>query len=113
MTHKIDATNQPLGRLASRLALLLRGKNNPGYKPYLMPEEKVLVENIDKIKFSGKKFEQKTYLHYSGYPGGMKSKKLKDVFAKDPKKVLWSAVHGMLAPNKLRSRIMKNLEFKP
>ena len=77
-----------------------------------MPQEKVAIENVDKIKFTGKKFDQKVYLHYSGYPGGMKSRKLKNEFAKDPKRILWRAVYNMLAQNRLRSRIMKNLEFK-
>lgn len=77
-----------------------------------MPQEKVVVENVGKVKFTGKKMDQKIYYHYSGYPGGMKARKLKDVFAKDPKKVLWMAVNRMLAKNRLRSRIMKNLEIR-
>ena len=112
MIHDIDATNQPLGRLASRIAVILRGKTRPDYQPNVMPQEKVVVENIGKIKFTGKKMDQKIYYHYSGYPGGMKARKLKDVFARDPKKVLWMAVNNMLAKNRLRSRIMKNLEIK-
>ena len=112
MLHEIDATNQSLGRLASRVAVILRGKNNPGYKPNVMPQEKVTIDNIAKIKFTGKKTEQKIYYHYSGYPGGMKARKLENVFEKNPKKVLWLAVYRMLAPNKLRSKIMRNLEIK-
>ena len=112
MLHTIDAADQSLGRLASRVAVILRGKNNPSYQPNLMPQEKVTIHNIAKIKFTGKKTEQKIYYHYSGYPGGMKARKLKNVFEKNPKKVLWLAVYRMLAPNKLRSKIMKNLEIK-
>lgn len=112
MNHNIDAANQPLGRLASRIAVILRGKINPSYKPNLMPQEKVIISNIGQIKFTGKKTEQKTYYHYSGYPGGMKSKKLKNLFEQNPKRVLWLAVYRMLAPNRLRSRIIKNLEIK-
>ncbi len=112
MTHAIDATNQSLGRLASNIAVILRGKTNPNYKPNVMPQEKVTVSNISKLKFTGKKLDQKIYYHYSGYPSGMKARKLGNVFAKDPKKVLRLAVYRMLAPNRLRSRIIKNLEIK-
>lgn len=111
-THTIDATDQPLGRLASRIAVILRGKNRPSYKPNEMPIEKVIIENIGKIKFTGKKSSQKIYRHYSGYPSGMKERKLGDYFAKNPKKVLQLAVLRMLAYNRLRSKIMKNLEIK-
>ena len=112
MIHTIDAANQPLGRLASRIAVILRGKTGPSYKPNVMPQEKVIVENVKSIKFTGKKLSQKIYRRYSGYPGGMKERKLDAVFEKDPKKVLRLAVYGMLAPNRLRDRIIKNLEIK-
>jgi large subunit ribosomal protein L13 len=111
-THIIDATNQSLGRLASRIAVILRGKNRPSYKPNEMPKEKVVVKNIDKIKFTGKKSGQKIYRHYSGYPGGMKERELGNFFAKNPKRVLQLAILRMLAYNRLRSKIMKNLEIK-
>jgi len=112
MTHQIDATNQSLGRLASQIAVILRGKTNPDYRPNVMPQEKVVVNNSVRIKFTGKKLDQKIYYHYSGYPGGMKKRKLGTMFEKDPKRVLWLAVYRMLAPNRIRSRIMKNLEIK-
>lgn len=112
MTHDIDATNQSLGRLASRIAVILRGKTNPSYKPNELPQEKVLISNIDKIKFTGKKLKQKIYYHYSGYPGGMKARKLEIEFEKDPKKILRLAVYRMLAPNRIRSKIINNLEIK-
>lgn len=112
MVYQVDATNQSLGRLASKVAVILRGKNNPNYQPNVMPQEKVIINNLAKIKFTGKKAGQKIYYHYSGYPGGMKAKKLETMFEKDPKKVLWLAVYRMLAPNKLRDKIIKNLEIK-
>ncbi|MEK7151203.1 MAG: 50S ribosomal protein L13 [Patescibacteria group bacterium] len=112
MLHNIDATNQPLGRLASKVALILRGKNLPTFQPNIMPQEKVIVDNITKIKFTGKKIDQKIYYHYSGYPGGMKARKLKNVFEKDPGKIFKLAVYRMLAPNRLRAKIIKNLEIK-
>ncbi len=109
MTHNIDAANQSLGRLASRIAVILRGKTNPSYQPRLMPEDKVVISNIKQIKFTGKKLDQKIYYHYSGYPGGMKERKLGTMFEKNPKRVLWLAVYRMLAQNRLRAKIMKNL----
>ena len=112
MVYTIDAANQSLGRLASKVAVILRGKVNPSYKPYLMPQDKVVVTNIKNLKFTGKKLKQKIYYHYSGYPGGLKARRLGDLFEKDPKRVLRLAVYRMLAPNKLRDRIIKNLEIK-
>ena len=111
MTHNIDATNQSLGRLASRIAVVLRGKASPDYQPNALPKEKIVVTNVGKIKFTGKKFDQKKYYHYSGYPGGMKTRSLNEVFNKDPKRVLWMAVYRMLAKNRLRDKIIKNLQM--
>ncbi len=110
--HNIDATNQPLGRLASKIALILRGKNNPSYQPHITPKEKVVVENIKQIKFTGHKIDQKIYYHYSGFPGGMKERKLGVLFEKNPQRVLWLAVYRMLARNRTRDVIIKNLEIK-
>ncbi|OGN05581.1 MAG: 50S ribosomal protein L13 [Candidatus Yanofskybacteria bacterium RIFCSPHIGHO2_01_FULL_44_17] len=112
MLHEIDATDKALGRLASNIAVILRGKTNPSYNPSVMPQEKVIVSNIGKLRFTGKKAEQKIYYHYSGYPSGMKARKLGIEFEKNPKKILLLAVYRMLAPNKLRSKIIKNLEIK-
>ena len=109
---EIDATNQSLGRLASQIALLLRGKDSPKFQPHVLNEEKVVVSNVDKIKFTGRKLEQKKYYHYSGYPGGIKERKMGEVFAKNPKEVLRRAVFGMLPKNRLRKEMIKNLQFK-
>lgn len=109
--HTIDATNQSLGRLASKIAVILRGKTHPSYQPQMMPTDHVIVTNVKAIKFTGNKAEDKKYYHYSGYPGGMKERVLGEMFAKNPKKVLWSAVYSMLPKNRLRSRIIKNLEI--
>lgn len=92
--------------------MILRGKNNPNYQPNKIPTEKVVIANLNKIKYTGKKKDQKIYYHYSGYPGGMKSRKLKSVLEKNPERVLRLAVYRMLAPNKLRDLIIKNLEIK-
>jgi len=109
---KIDATNQSLGRLASKVASILRGKTSPKFQPYILSSGKVLVENARKIKLTGKKMEQKKYYHYSGYPGGLKEKKVKDIFQKNPSEVLRRAVWGMLPKNRLRKEMIKNLEIK-
>ena len=109
---EIDASNQPLGRLASKIAQLLRGKHSPAFQPYILSKEKVIVTNTGKIKFTGRKLEQKKYYHYSGYPGGLSEKKMKDVFEKNPNEVLRRAVWGMLPKNRLRKEMIKNLQFR-
>ena len=110
---ELDATNQSPGRLASQIALILRGKTKPTYQPHMLPTEKVTVTNAAKMKFTGKKLDQKTYYHYSGYPGGMKARNLGNMMDKDPRRVLRLAVFRMLAPNRLRSKIIKNLIIHP
>src|SRR3989344_9327367 len=109
MKHIIDATNQSLGRIAAQAATLLRGKGVPTYKPYEMPRVIVTVENVKKIKFTGNKLAQKKYFHYSGFHGGITEMPLEKLFAKRPGEVLRKAVFGMLAANKLRAKIIKNL----
>lgn len=110
--YKIDAANQPLGRLASKVAQILRGKNDPKFQPYKLSGQKVLVQNVEKIKLTGQKIEQKKYYHYSGYPGGLREKKMKEVFQKNPGEVLRRAVWGMLPKNRLRKEMIKGLQFK-
>lgn len=110
-THTIDATSQPLGRLAARIAVLLRGKNKPFFAPNKDVGDFVRVKNVVKIKFTGKKFEQKVYFRYSGYPGGLKKRQLKELFQRDPALVLRRAVYGMLPKNKLRAQQIKRLKF--
>lgn len=112
MTHVIDATNQSLGRLASKIAVLLRGKHKPNFTPHLDQGDKVKVLNVDKIKVTSKKLEQKVYYKYSGYPGGLKKRKMAEVFEKNPQEVLRRAVYNMLPKNKLRAKMMKRLKFK-
>ena len=110
---QLDATNQSLGRLASKIAVILRGKTKPTYQPNILPTEQVTVNNAAKMKFFGKKLEQKTYYHYSGYPGGMKARNLGKEMDKDPRKILRLAVYRMLAQNRLRAKIIKNLIINP
>jgi len=109
--YNLDASNRPLGRLASEIVGLLRGKNSPSFLPYKESGTVVIVENVDKLILTGKKMEQKEYFRHSGYPGGEKHIAFKGVFARYPEKVLRSAVLGMLPKNKLRDRMIKNLKF--
>ena len=109
-THQIDATGKVLGRLATQVAILLRGKNVPTFRPNIDAGANVEVINASKIKFSGKKLQQKEYIWHTNYPGGLKRRKVKDVFVLDPAAVLKTAVMGMLPKNKLRSRMIKRLK---
>jgi len=107
--YNIDATNQILGRLASKIAILLQGKTSPRYQPRSVAGIKVVVKNASKIKFSGKKFNQKLYRHHTGYAGHLKTKTLRQLFEKNPEDVLRRAVWNMLPKNKLRAKRIKNL----
>ncbi len=109
--NTIDASGKILGRLAVEIAVLLRGKNKPNFSPNIPGEDKVVVINASKIKFSIKKLELKKYYHHSGYLGGIKEASLREVFSKDPNEVLRRAVFGMLPVNKLRASTIKRLEF--
>lgn len=110
--HTIDAADKVLGRLAVQVALLLRGKNKPGFAPNVDGGDIVKIKNVAKIKITGKKLEQKKYYRHSGYLGGLKATPLKDVFATKPEEVLKEAVLGMLPKNKLRAQMIKRLRFE-
>ena len=111
--HIIDAAGVSLGRLASRIALLLRGKNKVNFVPHLDQGDSVDIENIDKIKITGDKLNNKIYYRHSQYPGGLKKTKMKDLIAKKGMaEVLRKAVYGMLPNNKLRKVMMKRLIIK-
>ncbi|PKM88160.1 50S ribosomal protein L13 [Candidatus Falkowbacteria bacterium HGW-Falkowbacteria-2] len=107
--HKLDATDQAYGRLASQIAIILRGKNKPEYQPHLDEGDIVEVVNITKMSFSGKKLLQKKYFSFTGFVGGLKTRRMSDVFAKDPGEVLRRAVKQMLPPTKLRDAQLKRL----
>ncbi len=109
-THIIDATNKPLGRLAVEITVLLRGKHRPDFMPNKDAGDFVVIKNIEKIKFTGKKFDKKIYYHHTGYLGGLKETPLKTLFKKDPDRVLRKAVFGMLPKNKLRAKQIKRLK---
>ncbi len=110
-THTIDAKNKVLGRLATRIALLLRGKHKPDFVPYKDMGDIVIVENVSQMKITGRKMEQKKYYRHSGYMGGLKTIPLKKLFKEKPDEVLRKAVSGMLPKNKLRSEQLKRLRF--
>jgi len=109
--HKIDASSQILGRLATQIAVLLRGKQKAAWLPYLEPSDEVVVYNTDKIKVTGKKMKQKLYIHHTGYHGGLKMETLEKMFERDSRLVLREAVYGMLPKNKTRDKIIKNLKL--
>jgi large subunit ribosomal protein L13 len=105
----IDATDKPLGRLATRAARILIGKDKPAFTPYLDSGDHLVVINADKIKMTGNKVEQKVYYSHSGYPGGLKAVPAKRVREARPEWVVREAIVGMLPKNKLRARRAKKL----
>lgn len=109
----IDAQEKPIGRLASKAALLLMDKNNPRFEYYLSGKNVVYIKNIENVKFSGKKLTSKFYYRHSGYPGGFKKIPLERLFREDPKKLFRQIVYGMLPKNKLRDQRIKRLKFIP
>lgn len=105
----IDATDIPLGRLATRIATLLRGKHKPTFTPYLDMGDNVIVINADRLKLTGLKLEKKTYLSYTGYMGGQRESTLKAMMAKTPDKVVRQAVWGMMPKNRLSRHLLTHL----
>lgn len=112
ITYTIDASDQSLGRLASKAAILLRGKNDVLYTPHLKPVNKVIIENASKLKVSEKKASQKTYFRHSHQPGGDKYPTLSQVVSKKGyKEILRKAIYGMLPDNRQRAIMMNNLKI--
>ncbi len=110
MRHSIDASNKILGRLASEVAILLRGKNTSKFDPAGRGgSSSVTVYNTDYVRTTGKKRGQKLYRRHSGYPGGMKEETLEHVMKRDSRVAVRRAVRGMLPKNKLRDRFMRHL----
>jgi len=105
----VDATGQILGRLASKVAKIIRGKYKPNYTPHVDCGDNVVIINAEKIQFSGQKWSQKEYIRHTGYPGGQRSQKAEDLLVKDPTRIIRMAVKGMLPKNKLGSVLNKNL----
>ncbi|MFH0930115.1 MAG: 50S ribosomal protein L13 [Candidatus Moraniibacteriota bacterium] len=98
-----------LGRMAAKIAFVLQGKDRPDFAPNVESAIGIIATNSDKLRVSGRKKDEKTYHTYSGYPGGITSRKLKDVIERDSRQAVWNAVYGMLPKNKLRDRLMKKM----
>ena len=109
--HLFDATNQILGRLSTKVAPLLVGKNKAYFTHHLDCGDHVVIVNAEYIKVSGRKEQQKTYQRYSGYPGGQKTQTLSDVRSKFPTRLLEHAISGMLPDNKLKKLWMSRLHL--
>lgn len=107
----VDANGQVLGRVATRVARLLIGKDKPSYTPHLDCGDHVVVINAERIRLTGNKIDQKLYRHHSGYPGGLKEESVKSLLQRRPDEVLRLAVLGMLPKNKLRARRAKKLRI--
>jgi large subunit ribosomal protein L13 len=105
----IDAEGKILGRLASQVAHRIRGKHNPMFTPHVDTGDWVIVINADKIQLTGDKTEQKKYYRHSGYIGGLKTETAKELFEKEPEKIIRTAVKGMLPKNRLGRRLNKKL----
>lgn len=107
--YVVDAEGKTLGRLAAEVAKVLRGKNKPTFTPHVDTGDHVIVINAEKVRFTGKKLEQKTYFRHSGYPGGSTFVTLGNMLAKHPERVVEMAVRGMLPKNKLGAQIYRKL----
>ena len=107
--YVVDAEGMTLGRLASEVAAILRGKNKPTFTPHMDTGDYVIVVNAEKIKVTGKKLDQKTYYHHSGYVGGLKETTLKEKLAKKPEQVFELAVKGMLPKGPLGRQMYRKL----
>ena len=105
----IDAEGQTLGRLASKVAILLRGKHTPNFTPHVDCGDNVVVVNASKVNLTGKKWEDKTYIRYTGYPGGQRTLTAKQLFDKNPSTIIEKSVKGMLPKNKLGATLFRNL----
>jgi len=105
----VDAEDKTVGRLASKIATILRGKHKPTFTPHMDTGDNVVVINAEKVVFTGSKLRQKKYFRYTGYPSGERFTNAEDMLEKDPEFVIKNAVKGMLPKNKLASKILKNL----
>ena len=106
----VDATDLVLGRLASKVAKILRGKNKPSFTPHADCGDNVVIINAEKVRLTGNKLNDKIYLSYSGYPGGQRKQTPAELMAKYPERLIEKAVKGMLPKNRLGSKIYGNLK---
>lgn len=108
--YVVDAAGQTLGRLASEIAKILRGKHKPTFTPHVDTGDFVIVVNAEKVELTGKKLDQKKYYRHSGYPGGLKETTYRKLMDKKPELVIEKAVKGMIPHNKLGRQIIKKLK---
>lgn len=108
--HLVDAKGKTLGRLASRIAILLRGKHKPIFTPHVDTGDFVVVVNAEKVNLTGRKWEEKFYIYHTGYPGGLKSASAGKVKKTKPERLITMAVQGMLPKNKLGKKMIKKLK---
>ena len=106
----VDADGQALGRLATEVAVLLRGKHKPSFTPHVDCGDNVIVINAGKVNLSGNKWDDKTYIRHTGYPGGQRSLTAAEMYKKDPARLIEKAVKGMLPKNKLGAELFRNLK---
>lgn len=106
----VDAEGQTLGRLASKVAIILRGKNKPNFTPHVDCGDNVIIINAEKVHLSGNKWEEKTYVRHTGYPGGQRFTTASQLKDKNPASVVERAVKGMLPKNKLGAELFRNLK---
>ncbi len=107
--YVVDATNQPLGRLATRVARILSGKDSPRYTPFIDTGDHVIVINADKVKLTGLKADSKVYRHYTGFPGGLRQEEFTKRLARKPELIVEEAIRGMLPKTKLGRAMSKKL----
>jgi large subunit ribosomal protein L13 len=107
--YVVDAANQPLGRLATRVARMLSGKDNPRYTPFIDTGDHVIVINAEKIKLTGLKSEKKVYRHYTGFPGGLREEEFSKRLARKPELIVEDAILGMLPKSKMGKAMGKKL----
>jgi len=105
----VDAKGQSLGRLASKVAFLIRGKHKPSFTPHVDCGDNVIVINCEKIQLTGNKWDTKEYIRHTGYPGGQRVASAREVFDKNPAQLVTKAVYGMLPKNKLGAQLNRNL----
>lgn len=107
--YVVDGTNQTVGRMCSRIAAILRGKNKAYYTSHVDCGDFVIVTNADKVKFTGNKMDEKLYQNFSGYPGGLKEEAARDLLKRRPEAIVERAIKGMLPKNRLGRKMFKKL----
>ena len=111
--YVIDAEGEIVGRLCTKIATILRGKNKPSYTPHADAGDFIIVLNADKVRFTGQKMQDKVYRHYTGYPGGQKTYTAQQLMARKPNDIVERAVKGMLPKNRLGRSMIKKLFIYP